>query len=378
MSDNYKVPLTEILEINPHSGADRLEFVKIYGYDVIVKKGSFNIGDKIIYIPIDSILPSKLEYHLFPPDSKIKLHKSRVRQIKIRGLVSQGMIITLDDINRVYGFTPAKLESDFAEKLQVTKYEPPTRAQKQGTQHPRKKKPLENSSFHKYNGLTNLKWCPHFFRTGEPVVIQEKLHGSNCRASKMPFQAHTLWQKIKGLFGKNPKFEFCYGSNNIQLQNRKGYTGYYGEDHFGETFKKIDAESKIKDGEAIYGELIGEGIQKNYHYGHKNGDKHFVLFDVKVLQDDGTQKWLLPKEVEAYGKERGFDVVPTLFRGNFSSIDECKVFAKGNSIYCPEQKVIEGVVIKSAEDYNDPSNNKRGLKLISEAYLSDKSNTDFH
>ena len=119
MSD-YKVPLTTIIDVQPHNNAERLEVLTIYGYQVIASKGIHKPGDKVIYIPIDSILPVELEEKLFPPDSKIKLHHHRVRQIKIRGLASQGMII-----GENYAPRGAKLEDDLSETLAIKKYEPP-------------------------------------------------------------------------------------------------------------------------------------------------------------------------------------------------------------------------------------------------------------
>jgi RNA ligase (TIGR02306 family) len=71
----YKVPLTQILEIKEHPNADRLEIAVVYGFEVVVGKGSYKTGDTVIYIPIDSILPQDLEDHLFPEGSKIKLTK---------------------------------------------------------------------------------------------------------------------------------------------------------------------------------------------------------------------------------------------------------------------------------------------------------------
>ena len=192
----------------------------------------------------------------------------------------------------------------------------------------------------------------------------------------LPTIANTLWKKIKRLFGKLPAYEFCYGSNNVELTNRANYKGYYGDNVYGKVLEKIGAKDKIRPNELIYGELIGEGIQKNYNYGHK--EHHFVLFDVKVLQFDGTYKWLSPLEVEQYAKERGFDFVPTLYMGlwNKAVVEE---LITGDSVYCPTQKVREGVVVKSVDNYNDNScaSGKKVLKWISPEYL-DKDNSDFH
>ena len=379
MSDevsNFRVPLTEIIEIKEHFNADALEVAIVYGFQVIVKKGQYKAGDRVIYVPIDSILPNKLEAHIFPEGSKIKLHHNRVKQIRIRKLASQGMLISPEDILKVYGISKLKLEGDLKDKLEITKYEPPApKFQKHGEQKKRNK-PLENSSFQKYNGLTNIKWCPFMFKEGEIVSYQEKIHGTNSRAGMLPFAANTLMKKIKKFFGLTPKFEFCYGSNNVQLQQRKGYTGFYGGDIYGRVFKELNTESKLKPNEIIYGEIYGEGVQKNYNYGLKNEHK-FVLFDVKILECDGTQTWLSPDEVKDFAKERGFDFVPELYRGPFISLEHAKEMTLGKSMLAPSQKVMEGLVVKAVEGYSDERGNKRALKCISEKYL-DKDQSDFH
>lgn len=370
---SYKVPLTKILAINPHSNADRLALATVYGFQVIVSKDKYKVGDPIIYVPIDSILPTWLEAQLFPEGSKIKLSQSRVRQIKIRSIASQGMIIDPQDVAAKVNPAYLKHEQNLAEILGITKYEPPTNANTQGVPGQRKKKPYENPRFSKYGGVDNIKWFPGFFE-GKEVVIQEKLHGSNCRAGYLKTEANTLWKKFLRLIGRLPEYEYVYGSNNVQLQDRKSYGGYYGEDVYGKVLKKVDAFSKIPKGAIIFGELIGPGIQKNYDYGHT--EHHFVLFDVKIVLDDGQQEYLNPGLVEAFASAKGFDFVPVLYRGPFNA-ELAKQLSMGPSVYNPKQKVREGIVIKTEQDYGS-NGGKRALKLISEDYLADASNTDEH
>ena len=374
---NFKVPVTEIIEIKPHPNGDFVEVAIVYGLQVVVKKGQYKKGDLVVYVPIDSLLPLKLEAFLFPEGSAIKLHHNRVRQIRIRKLASQGMLISPQDIEKVYGISKLKLEEDLASKLEITKYEPPTKSQSQKGPQQKRNKPKENSLFQKYNGLTNIKWCPFLFKEGELVVYQEKIHGSNSRAGILPYTAYTIIEKIKKFFGFAPKFEFCYGSNNVQLQRRKNYTGYYGEDVYGRVFKELDAESKLRPNEIIYGEVYGEGIQKNYNYGLKEEQK-FILFDVKRLHEDGTQYWLNPGEVKLFAIERGFDTVPEIYVGPFLGLDHVKKMTLGKSLLSSSQKVREGLVVKAVERYSDERGNKRALKCLSEKYLDDKNNTDFH
>jgi RNA ligase (TIGR02306 family) len=371
----YKVPLTTIVEISAHNNAERLEVARVYGFQVIVGKGQYKVGDQVIYVPIDSLLPIWLEEKLFPEGSKIKLHNHRVRQIKIRGLASQGMLINPGDVSSKVNPSYLKLEQDLKAILAITKYEPPQPgfAQTPGLGRNRNKK-HEHPLFHKYNGLDNIKWFPDLFKEGEEVVIQEKLHGTNARASKLPFIANTFTKKLKKFFRLAPKVEKCYGSNNVDISAATNFTGFYGEDIYGKCFNAIDVFNKIMVGEIFYGEIVGPGIQKNYTYGLK--EHTFVVFDAKVLQSDGKFKWLAPDEVEELCSQRGFEYVPVLYKGPYNR-ELTYGLTKGPSQFDPKTKVREGAVIKAAKDY-DISGNKKALKWVSEDYLADDKNTDFH
>ena len=49
--------IQEILEINEHPNADALELATILGWQVVIKKDQFKVGDKVVYVGLDSILP---------------------------------------------------------------------------------------------------------------------------------------------------------------------------------------------------------------------------------------------------------------------------------------------------------------------------------
>lgn len=375
IGSGYKVPYTKILEINPHNNAERLEVATVYGFQVVIQKGKFKVGDKIIYIPIDSILPANVETLLFGPDAKIKLNKQRVRQIKIRGLASQGMVIHPDEISSLVNPSYFKDEQDVGAILGVTKYEPPVREVRSNTNGPKSRKKNPHPMFHSYNGLGNIKWFPNMFKDGDSVVIQEKLHGTNSRASVLPFIANTFWKRVKAYFKIAPATENCYGSNRVEISANSSYKGFYGEDIYGSVFKKLDVFSKLKLGETVFGEIVGPGIQKGYSYGLK--EHKFVLFDVKVLEADGTQKWLDPKEVQKFATERGFDFVPVLYEGPFNK-EMTYLLTKGASEFNDKsEKIREGLVIKSTIEYSI-AGNKQALKWVSEDYLNDPTNTDDH
>lgn len=373
--NNYKVPVTQILKVSNHPNADRLDVCEVYGFSVITQKDKFKVGDKVVYIPINSVLKDPaLEKKLFPEDSKMKLTKSRVRQIKLRGTVSQGMLISLDELTE---FIPLirfmNLETDLAKDLQIEKYEEKVVTQTVSKSGQGRKK-LANEHFHSYNGILNIKWDTLKFE-GKEVVIQTKIHGSHARAGILPFTPKTLFQKIKQYFKLTPELENVYGSNNVDITNAQSYTGFYGEDIYGKVFNKIKVFEKIKPYETIYGEIYGPGIQKNYSYGVN--EHKFILFDVKVMNPVTKEhRWLDPEEVEVYAKERGFDMVPVLYKGMFD-IETVKKLSTGADDLCPDQKVKEGVVVKLRKEYSKEGN-KQALKAINEDYLADKNNTDFN
>lgn len=361
----FKVEIVAIDDINPHPNAERLELAKINDWNCVVPKGVYQKGSKAIYIPIDSVLPNEIESKVFGPDSKVKLSKSRVKTIKLRGAISQGLVVSLD----TFGLEKKSVGTDITELLGITKYEPPTPSWQMPSNGPSKLKPKENPYFKKYGGLENGKNYPKVFEEGEIVEVTEKIHGSHIRAGRLPFVANNLLDRIKGWLGFNPKFEWVYGSNNVQLQRRNGSNNYYGEDVYGKLLQKYNVRELLKDNEAIHGELYGDGIQKNYTYGCVNEHK-LVIFDVKVdgeyLSTDAARLWC---------EERGLPYVPVLYRGPFN-LEAVKELTKGDSVLAPSQKIREGVVVRPVQELQTYIGRKI-LKYISEAYLLGDQ-TDFH
>jgi|ERR1019366_3138605 RNA ligase (TIGR02306 family) len=379
----YKVPLTKILTVRNHHNAHSLDIVTVYGFEIVTGRDQYVPGDLCIFVPPDSILPMDLETKLFGgPDSKIKLNKSRVKQIKIRGTYSQGLLIepeiALQYLKDHQGLRSHinqsffSLEKDYASVIGIVKYEPPAPSY-QGPSLKRDK-PKENSFFHVYGGIDNFKWYPDLFAEGEQVSITEKIHGSNIRFGMVPYVANNLYRKLLKFLGLTPKFEWVYGSNRVQLQQRKGYKGWYGENVYGNVLAKYNAKDKVQPDEIWYGELYGSGIQGNYNYGCKEGEHKLVVFDLKY--QNGTDSYFAsPDDFMTIAKERGFEVVPELYRGPYTS--KVKLFTEGNSILAPEQKVREGVVIKPLVEDSTSIIGRKVLKLISEKYL-EADPTDFH
>jgi len=81
--------IEEIVSLTPIEGADRIETAMILGWYVVVKKGEFSVGDKVVYIEVDSMLP-ETEWSEF-----MRERKFRVKTIKLRKQISEGIVFPL-------------------------------------------------------------------------------------------------------------------------------------------------------------------------------------------------------------------------------------------------------------------------------------------
>ena len=107
--------IREISDIRPISGADRIEVAQVDGWECVVQKGEFHVGQHIVYIEVDSIVPEVPEFEF------LRARKFRVRTIKLRGQVSQGLVLPLTILP---DGAPRNLGDDVTEILHITKYDP--------------------------------------------------------------------------------------------------------------------------------------------------------------------------------------------------------------------------------------------------------------
>lgn len=137
----------KIKAIKPIEGADKIEIVQVLNWDCVAKKGEYQVGDKVIYFEIDSLLPDipMLEW-LKGSSWSQKLNKYKISTHKFRGQISQGLVIPIKDfpefikqvaasldptlvtkIDKLEITKPEGLEEglDLTEVLNIEKYEPP-------------------------------------------------------------------------------------------------------------------------------------------------------------------------------------------------------------------------------------------------------------
>jgi RNA ligase (TIGR02306 family) len=111
----------KIAEVKKHPDADRLDLVKILGYQCVAQRGLYTGGETIIFIQPDTVLPEEdwtEEYRKYSP--------KRIKAVKLRGEWSEGIIVPLDIVShRINSNHIVSVGTDVGDQLGVTKYEAP-------------------------------------------------------------------------------------------------------------------------------------------------------------------------------------------------------------------------------------------------------------
>jgi RNA ligase (TIGR02306 family) len=357
------VEVCKVDNIIKHPNADKLSIVQVKGWNCIVGLDQYSIGDLVVFVPPDCILTDSLI-------GKYKLDylkkNGRTGSVKLRGYVSQGLILDLPDGKWNVG-------DDVSVILGITKWEPPQASYQVSVAKTSKKR--INPFFDKYTDIENIKHYPDVFADGDIVVITEKLHGCNSRYGYLEIGITpnvSVMEKISSWIRKNvlrQKYEFVYGSHNVQITSHSNRKSFYGLDVWAEMIVKYNLNKVIPEKTIIYGELYGDKIQ-DLTYGLKDGKRDFAVFDIK--QNSAYLDWA---DVIRICNEIGLRHVPQLYIGEYRDgiLDK---YTSGSSILYGNQ-IREGCVIKSACKENDLRIGRKILKSISPDYLTRKDGTEF-
>ena len=376
------VKIQRITEIVPHPNADRLELARLGAWETCVKKDTFQVDDLVVFIPPDAILPKLLHECLgitqycgeLPKNSEeAKQGKRRVRAARLRGVKSFGTLMTLSDLceyldsqgkyttrdDVVAGartYIQGEVEGfDCADLLGITKYVPPEKvtAGDQETNH---------ILFHRYTDIERFQNFPSVIEEGEPVVITEKIHGTNARI---------------GLVKDNEELVWMAGSHRTR---RKQYDAQGRLSLYWEPLQQANVREMIEDLQhdkcavavIVFGEIYGPGIQ-DMQYG---GKCEFRVFDISVNGE--YMDW---DDVKYLCGIYGVETVPVLYRGGFS-VHKLMEVTDGPTTVCEEVvskfKGREGCVVKpltERPDFDLPTS-RVILKSVSADYLARKGATD--
>ena len=330
MSERVMARVVRIDAINPIEGADQIEVAQIGGWKVVVKKGEYTAGSLAVYCEIDSFIPHTIAPFLTKQGQFPKVYNEvegqRLRTIKLRGQISQGLLLPLEVAMEKF----VNSDEDDGEELCERFYEGADVTELLGIQ---KWEPPQE--FRAANAKGSF---PHFI----PKTDQERIQNLSRSLEKWNDEKHQ-WQvteKIDGssmtVFYKDGDVGVC--SRNLELKDDGTSTFWETAKSEGLVEKLIAVGKNI----ALQGELIGGQIQGN---AYKVDKFQFHLYDIF---DIDTQKYLTPKDVEGTALQLNIRHVPVLEQ--FTTFDvrmeDLIAYAEGKSVVGakPER---EGLVFKS-------------------------------
>jgi RNA ligase (TIGR02306 family) len=374
--------IQRIVAVDDIPGADAIQVYTVLGWKVVDKKGAHRVGDLVVYLSIDSWVPHELAPFLSKgqePREYNGVKGERLRTIKLRGQISQGLLlkdvsldickyplmVRLDESVSKYFYINDKKEKipyfveegyDLTEILGIQKWEAPIPAQLQGqaagmfptglipkTDQERIQNCFGEIQKRAKRFATEKVWNAGIQTLEEhPVVVpadfQEptyevtmKLDGSSCT-----------------IFRWEGKLRVC--SRNLELK--------INDENKDNTFVAMALKlgDQIPDGYAFQGEICGPGIQDNRE-GFK--EHRFFVFDIFDIQE---HRYVKPIHRLGMCEGLGVDHVPVLYTAKRApnSVEEGLALAEGPSI---NHKIREGLVWKCNED---PS---FSFKSISNAFL---------
>jgi RNA ligase (TIGR02306 family) len=98
----FHVVVTKLDKIERHPNADTLELSTVCGYPVIFKENQYSPGDKVVYVPTDSLVPVDnplfsflVELDAFDKPKNVREGKVRVKAKKLRGVYSIGLVVPI-------------------------------------------------------------------------------------------------------------------------------------------------------------------------------------------------------------------------------------------------------------------------------------------
>ncbi len=363
------------LTIEDHPNADVIELARVGDYRSIVRKGQFKTGDLAVYIPEAAIVPDWIIERLGLEGKLAGKKKNRVKAIKLRGILSQGLIVPLEFRENVldqdthewsdeYVLTLKNREcnagirvkegDDVAELLGIVKWEPPIPTCMTGEVDAAFGKTL------RYD-IENLKKFTDVFAEGEEVCVSEKLHGTwTCFGYHPRIEQQVVTSK--GLSGKGLIFKINDANvNNLYIRQLDDTTDDSGNNVVDRAHIIFGHDEPFY----ILGETFGANIQ-DLVYG---GDKAtFRIFDIYV-GEPGKGKYLDVHAMGFVADALGVQTVPILYIGAYSA-GMVEHFTNGEeTISGKGAHMREGIVIKPVTERRDDELGRVMLKSVSEAYL---------
>ena len=332
-STNYAAKVVTITNVLPIDGKDLIQKTTVFGNNVIISK-SAKIGDKCIYFCSGTKLSEDYckcnnlyDQPILNLDQTKKgyiSHKSRVKAIKLGGVISDGILMPLISLVAILGvgggIDSLKEGDEFThinDILICEKYFVPVRnsGQSKAPKQPKRISRLVENQFYLHNDTENLRRNIHKINPSDIIGIHYKKHGTSICIGNVLVKKNLKWYekllKKVGVNVEDTEYDIVYSSRKVvknQYLNPDQKDGFYGEDIWGVVAKEIG--HLIPKGWTIYGEILGYlpsggAIQKKYDYGCKQGEHKFYVYKISVVNIDGKTIYLTDKQIEEWCEKVG-------------------------------------------------------------------------
>lgn len=361
MSERHLVSIREVDRIDPIPNADAIEVLTIDGWQVVSKKGEFKVGDLCVFFEIDSIVPDTAPFKFLIDKQGKNFEKgfgARLRTIKLRGQISQGLALPLAQFPEI---TDEHIQCELGvgadaqldELLGVYKYEPKIHASMAGQIKGNYPHWIPKTDQERIQNCYRSFESRGYFKSG--FVVEEKLEGSSM----------TIYVNREGELGvtsRNMDLKLEQEGNAfVNAAKKSGLLEFLQQYH--EMGKEVvpDEPPMI----AIRGELIGPNIQGNI-YGLT--EHEFRVFDVYVGNFQRymafPERQLFIQLVESTGLE--VKTAPIIGSVMLDGVDIESIINEADGQSAIAETAREGLVFKSLDvvDKHIPS-----FKSISKNYL---------
>lgn len=335
-----------IEKIDPIQGADMIELATVLGWHVIVRKGEYIPGDRVVYVEIDSVLPERPEFEFLRDRCFINKHGFRgfrIRTLKMRGVVSQGIIFPMS----ILPDSCYELGEDVTAVLGVQKYEIP-----------------DTIIQPKCSGFRKRGNFPRFIPKTDEIRIQsvpqvlERHRGKHFYATeKFDGTSMTVYRDAEtGLHVCSRNFDLV--PDDVHKYNGTAYWDVAKRD-------KLEDLLKVLGNVALQGELIGPGIQEN-RYGLT--DHKYLVFNVWDIDNQQYfERDVMEDMIDGLGLSRDF-IVPRVYDFTLDhTVDDIIEMSRGRSTIADVPR--EGIVVRPWEEQRDPDLGRLSFKAINPDFL---------
>ncbi|MEW1832012.1 RNA ligase (ATP) [Streptomyces sp. NPDC088196] len=351
----------EVLTVHEHPNADALELAQVGLYRAVVAKGAFRTGETAVYIPEQSVLPADLIEELGLTGRLAGSDADRVRAVRLRGELSQGIVCRPKALADVDLAQAALDGTDFAERLGIVKWVPPIPPTMNGD--------VESApDLLPWVDIENIQRFPGIFEPGEAVVLTEKLHGSACLL--------TYCREAEG--GRVQVSSKGFGAKSLALKEDprnlywRAVRGHGVPEAAARLAERLGARRV-----GIFGEVYGAGVQDlTYGADGRRATLGYAVFDVSA-EIDGTVRWLDAAELTQL-LDGELPLVPRLHEGPYDVERVLEVASGRETVSGSGLHLREGVVIRPAvERYSAVTGGRAIAKAVSPAYLTRKGGTEY-